>query len=162
MMKTSKLGIILSVSYLVLLGISIAYEHSIRIYDRGNSEFAGILSIALTSPTGVLLIWLADSWFGVKVLAEGMGKRYRSVSDEDRWFNYAVAKSGVYKVRMFLPHNIGVAGTSELLDKISDVVKTKRHYIVEYRGEVKASGCTFIDVPLFIFGRVADKDRAGS
>jgi hypothetical protein len=154
MMKTSKLGIILSVSYLVLLGISIAYEHSIRIYDRGNSEFAGILSIALTSPTGVLLIWLADSWFGVKVLAE--------VSDEDRWFNYAVAKSGVYKVRMFLPHNIGVAGTSELLDKISDVVKTKRHYIVEYRGEVKASGCTFIDVPLFIFGRVADKDRAGS
>ncbi len=66
-MKTSKLGIILAGAYLVLLGLSIAYELSIRIYDRGNSEFAGMLSIALTLPTGVLLVWLADSGFGIKV-----------------------------------------------------------------------------------------------
>lgn len=38
-----------------------------RIYDRGDSEFAGLLSIALTLPTGVLLVWLADSGLGVKV-----------------------------------------------------------------------------------------------
>ena len=67
MMKTSKLGIILAGAYLVLLGMSIAYELSIRIYDRGNSEFAGMWSIALTLPTGVLLVWLADSGFGIKV-----------------------------------------------------------------------------------------------
>lgn len=67
LMKTSKLGIILAVSYLVLLCMSIAYELSIRIYDRGNSEFAGMLSVALTFPTSVLLIWLADSGLGVKV-----------------------------------------------------------------------------------------------
>lgn len=66
-MKTSKLGIILAVSYLVLPGLSIAYELSIRIYDRGNSEFAGMLSIALTLPAGVLLAWVAESGFGVKV-----------------------------------------------------------------------------------------------
>ena len=67
MMRTSKLGTVLAVSYLVLSGLSIAYELSIRIYDRGNSEFAGMLSIALTLPTGVLLAWLADSGLGVKV-----------------------------------------------------------------------------------------------
>lgn len=99
---------------------------------------------------------------GVRVVSEGMGKRYRSVSDEDGWFSFAVAKPGVYKVRIFLPHNVGVAGTSDLLDKISGAVKTKRHYVVEYQVGVKASGCTFIDVPLFIFGRGADKDRARS
>ena len=66
-MKTSKLGITLAGSYLALLCLSIAYELGIRIYDRGNSEFAGMLSIALTLPTGVLLVWLADSGFGIKV-----------------------------------------------------------------------------------------------
>lgn len=66
-MKTPKLGIVLAGSYLALLGLSIAYELGIRVFDRGNSEFAGMLSVALTLPTSVLLIWLADSGFGVKV-----------------------------------------------------------------------------------------------
>jgi hypothetical protein len=65
--KTSNTAIILTVSYLVLTGLSIVYELSIRIYDRGNSEFAGVLSTGLTLPTSVLLIGVAESVFGVRI-----------------------------------------------------------------------------------------------
>jgi hypothetical protein len=36
------------------------------------------------------------------------------------------------------------------MEKISGVSRTKRHYVVKYAVEVKAGGCTFIDVPLMI------------
>ena len=48
-------------------GLSTAYEPSVRIYDRGHSELAGMMSISLTLPTGVLLAWLTESELGVKV-----------------------------------------------------------------------------------------------
>jgi hypothetical protein len=66
MMEISKPSIIAAGLYLLLLVLSITYELSIRIYDRGNSEFAGMLSTALTLPTSVPLIWLANSAFGIK------------------------------------------------------------------------------------------------
>lgn len=91
----------------------------------------------------------------VRVTAERGGKLYRSASNPAGWFTLAVPKPGKYRVRIFLPHNVGVAGTSDLLDKISGVMKTRRHYVVEYKVEVNAGGCTFIDVPLFIFGHGA-------
>jgi hypothetical protein len=99
---------------------------------------------------------------GVRVVAEGMGRRYRSVSDEKGWFSFPVAKAGGYKVRIFLPHHVGVGGTSDLMDKISGVVKTTKHYVVEYEVEVPAGGCTFIDVPLLIFRHGNGKERARS
>lgn len=88
----------------------------------------------------------------VRVTAESGGKLYRSVSDRAGWFNLNVPRPGKYKVRIYLPHNVGVGGLSDLLEKISGVVKTGKHYVVEYEAEVRTGGCTFIDVPILIFG----------
>ena len=53
--------------YLAIAAASIAYELSIRIYDRGNSEFAGMLSTLLTLPSSLLMTYLAPAAFGVRV-----------------------------------------------------------------------------------------------
>jgi len=66
-MITRKLGTILTGCYLVLAASVIAYELSIRIYDRGNSEFAGMLSMALTLPASLLLVWMGKAAFSVNV-----------------------------------------------------------------------------------------------
>lgn len=117
-----------------------------------------IAKLATAAPATAIAGVLADGekrLSNVRVTAEGGGRFYRSVSDRAGWFNLAVPKQGKYKLRIFLPHNVGVAGPSDLLDKISGVVKTKRYYVVEYEVEVQAGGCTFVDVPLFIFARGA-------
>ena len=62
----SKLASILAGSYLALAALSIGYELSIRIFDRGNSEFAGMLSMALTLPTVLAAISIAGRTFGVR------------------------------------------------------------------------------------------------
>ena len=64
-MTTKKLGTILAGCYLVLAASAIAYEFSIRLFDRGNSEFAGMLSVVLTLPASLLLIWIGKAAFGV-------------------------------------------------------------------------------------------------
>ena len=66
-MTTRKLGTILTGCYLVLAASAVAYELSIRIYDRGNSEFAGMLSMAVTLPASLLLVWMVKAGFGVNV-----------------------------------------------------------------------------------------------
>ena len=66
-MITKKLGAILTGCYLALAVSAVAYELSIRIYDRGNSEFAGMLSVALTLPASLLLISIGKTAFGVNV-----------------------------------------------------------------------------------------------
>lgn len=90
---------------------------------------------------------------GVRVTAEMGGKLYRSASDGDGRFSMAVNGPGRYRLRIFLPPDVGVAGPSDLLDKVSSVVKTKRRHVVEYEVEVQAGRCTFVDVPLFIPAR---------
>ena len=64
-MITKKLGTILTGCYLVLTASAIACELSIRLFDRGNSEFAGMLSVVLTLPASLLLIWIGKAAFGV-------------------------------------------------------------------------------------------------
>ena len=66
-MTTRKLGTILTGCYLVLAASAVAYELSIRIYDRGNSEFAGMLSMAVTLPASLVLVWMGKAGFGVNV-----------------------------------------------------------------------------------------------
>ena len=66
-MITRKLSTILTGCYLVLAASALAYEFSIRIYDRGNSEFAGMLSMAVTLPSSLLLVLMGKSVFGVNV-----------------------------------------------------------------------------------------------
>ena len=66
-MITRKLRTILTGCYLVLAASALAYEFSIRIYDRGNSEFAGMLSMAVTLPASLLLVLMGKSVFGVNV-----------------------------------------------------------------------------------------------
>ena len=58
-MKTSNLRIVLLGFYLVLVGLCIAYELSIRIYDPGRSEFAGMLSVAITLPASLLIFFFS-------------------------------------------------------------------------------------------------------
>jgi hypothetical protein len=59
--------LIVTGSYLILAGLTIAYELSIRIYDTGHSEFAGMLSFALTLPASILSALIASWGFGVRV-----------------------------------------------------------------------------------------------
>ena len=66
-MTTKKLSTILIGCYLLLAASAVAYELSIRIFDRGNSEFAGMLSVALTLPASLVLIWIGKAAFGVNV-----------------------------------------------------------------------------------------------
>src|SRR2546425_11431565 len=66
-MGTKKLPTILTACYLALAASAVAYELSVRIYDRGNSEFAGMLSVFLTLPASLLLIWTGNAAFGVNV-----------------------------------------------------------------------------------------------
>jgi hypothetical protein len=66
-MITRKLGTILTGCYLALATAAVAYELSIRIYDRGNSEFAGMLSMAVTLPASLLLVWMSKAAFSVNV-----------------------------------------------------------------------------------------------
>jgi hypothetical protein len=65
--RPSKLGLIIAGSYLTLAALSIGYELSIRLFDRGNSEFAGMLSTVLTLPTVLAAISIANRVFGVRV-----------------------------------------------------------------------------------------------
>ena len=55
----------LSVLYLVLALVAVAYELSIRVFDRGNSEFAGMLSTVVTVPSSLALIGIGKTVFGV-------------------------------------------------------------------------------------------------
>ena len=66
-MITRKLATIVTSCYLVLAASAVAYELSIRIFDRGNSEFAGMLSMAVTLPSSLLLVLMGKSVFGVNV-----------------------------------------------------------------------------------------------
>jgi len=60
-------GIILTGCYMALAGVAIAYELSIRIYDTGNSEFAGMLSFLLTLPASLIVSFIASRGFGTRV-----------------------------------------------------------------------------------------------
>lgn len=87
---------------------------------------------------------------GVSVTAESGGRLYHATSDKEGWFKLAVPKPGRYKVRIFLPLDVGVGGTEDLLNKIGGTSRTRRHYIVLYDVEVRPGACAYIDVPLFI------------
>jgi hypothetical protein len=62
----SRRGILVAGSYLALAALSIGYELSIRLFDRGNSEFAGMLSTVLTLPTVLAAMSIANRVFGVR------------------------------------------------------------------------------------------------
>ncbi|MSP39652.1 MAG: hypothetical protein EXR70_14280 [Deltaproteobacteria bacterium] len=66
-MITKKLSTILTGCYLLLAVSTVAYELSIRLFDRGHSEFAGMLSVALSLPASVAVIWIGKAAFGVNV-----------------------------------------------------------------------------------------------
>lgn len=53
-------------AYLVLATLSICYELSIRVFDTGNSEFAGMLSFVITLPSSLVVQWIAAALFGAK------------------------------------------------------------------------------------------------
>ena len=62
-----KTAFVVAAVYVVLAACSIGYELSVRLYDRGNSEFAGMLSTALTLPSSVVVFSLIAWVFGIRV-----------------------------------------------------------------------------------------------
>jgi ABC-type glycerol-3-phosphate transport system permease component len=68
MMKSARrTAALLSGIYFLLAASLIAYELSIRLYDRGNSEFAGMLSFGMTLPSSIAVAGLSSKVAGVKV-----------------------------------------------------------------------------------------------
>jgi hypothetical protein len=60
-------AIIVAGVYLLIAAAAIAYELSIRLYDRGNSEFAGMLSFGLTLPSSIAIASISSRVAGIKV-----------------------------------------------------------------------------------------------
>jgi hypothetical protein len=60
-------GMIFAGIYLLLVGIVFASEFHTRVFDRGNSEMAGMVTYLLTMPSSILVDWLAKTLFGVGV-----------------------------------------------------------------------------------------------
>ena len=63
---SSKAATLAAAADLAIAALCIGYELSIRLFDRGNSEFAGMLSAALTLPS-LLAVAVAGGAFGVHV-----------------------------------------------------------------------------------------------
>ncbi len=62
-----KRAVIIAGVYLLIAVAMIAYELSIRLYDRGNSEFAGMLSFGLTLPSSIAIASVSSRMAGIKV-----------------------------------------------------------------------------------------------
>ena len=64
-MKPSKMGILVVGIYLILVGLSIAYELDIR--NTGHSEFAGWMSTVLTLPSSYIVNVITRLGFGIRI-----------------------------------------------------------------------------------------------
>jgi hypothetical protein len=64
-MISSRVARILTGGYLLLMTCAIGYELGIRLFDRGNSEFAGMLSAALSVPMSLVTIAIAKAITGL-------------------------------------------------------------------------------------------------
>lgn len=62
-----KRAVIIAGMYLLIAVAMIAYELSIRLFDRGNSEFAGMLSFGLTLPSSIAVAAISSKGLGVRV-----------------------------------------------------------------------------------------------
>lgn len=65
-MTTTWLSVIIPLLYLLFTGFVFASELYTLIYDRGNSEMAGLGSYLLTMPSSFLIEWIAKLLFAVK------------------------------------------------------------------------------------------------
>jgi hypothetical protein len=121
--------------------------------SKASADLAYLDGLASAAPETLITGLLADygkRLAGVRVTAEGGGGLYRSASDKSGWFKLAVPQPGRYKVRIFLPPDVGVGGTTDLVDKVGGTLRTRRHYVVFYDVEVRGGECSFLDVPLII------------
>ena len=64
-MITKRLAVIVTAAYLGLAAGALVYELGIRLRDRGNSEFAGMLTVVMTLPASVLVIAICKAIIGV-------------------------------------------------------------------------------------------------
>lgn len=124
--------------------------------SKASADLAYLDGLKSAAPETLITGLLADygkRLRGVRVTAESEGRVYRSASDREGRFKVAVPKAGKYKVRIFLPLDVSLTGTVDLLEKIGGTRRTRRHYVVFYDVEVRDGGCAYIDVPMYIFSR---------
>lgn len=65
-MTNNRISFIVAFLYLFLAGAIFASELYKRIYDRGNSEMAGLATYLLTMPSSSIIDRIAESVFGIK------------------------------------------------------------------------------------------------
>lgn len=97
---------------------------------------------------------------GTTVVATSDKKTYRTKSDRNGWFRLDV-EPGKYVTKVFLPLTTSIVGPSDLIERISAVRETKRHYVVEYNLDVARNRCAYIDAPLFISNTRNTKRKRG-
>ncbi|HJQ30821.1 MAG TPA: hypothetical protein VJ866_01505 [Pyrinomonadaceae bacterium] len=144
--------------------LSTSYCSRTRELSEASADLTYLDGLKSAAPQTLITGLLADRerrLKGVRVTAEGGGGLYRSASDREGWFRLAVPKPGRYTVRIFLPPDVAVAGPSDLLDRVASTMRTRRHYVVLYDVEVRAGGCSFLDVPLFLPPRGERRARGG-
>jgi hypothetical protein len=61
------MSVIFTVVYLLFVGFFFANELYVRLYDRGNSEMAGLVTYFLTLPSSWLIDSVSKSLFGMDV-----------------------------------------------------------------------------------------------
>lgn len=69
----NKVSIIITGIYFAFAGFFFASELYTRLYDRGNSEMAGLVTFLLTTPSSFLIDWLSNSLFGIAVGSSDTG-----------------------------------------------------------------------------------------
>jgi hypothetical protein len=79
---------------------------------------------------------------GVKVEAEGGGKKYKTVTDDEGRFAIKLKKPGKYKVRAFGPEKSRF-GTYPEDGKLFD---RKGRPVLEFREEVQRGGCAYVEL----------------
>jgi hypothetical protein len=67
MMNPGKRAALVAAVYLFAVLAMIGYELSVRLYNRGNSEFAGMLSFALTLPSSIVMAFASAAIAGIRV-----------------------------------------------------------------------------------------------
>lgn len=95
----------------------------------------------------------------VSIVASSGGRNYRTITDNEGWFNLKVSRPGKYRVRIFLPLYADVSGTESELEQINNRVRTRANTILEYETVVEPDKCGFINPPLFIDYAEYEKHR---
>jgi len=65
-MTPKRLTTIIAATYAIVAAATVCCEFGVRVHDRANSEFAGILSVIVTLPSSLVMLWVGRAFFAVR------------------------------------------------------------------------------------------------